>query len=320
MMGGDMWADSGGLGQGTAFHFTIRAPEAEPVKVRPHLSSDQPLLSNKKLLVVDDNATNRRILVAQARNWGLMTRETASPEEALKWIQGGDSFDLAILDMQMPGMTGEELAMAIQEAEGTDSVLLILYSSLGGREEARSQVDFDAYLTKPLRPSQLFDTLMDLVADREAEAIREEPERPPEALLAQYHPLRILLAEDNAVNQKLAIRLLEKMGYRADVAANGLEAIDAVDRAIAVGAPYDVVLMDIQMPEMDGLEATRSIVSSWPEEERPSIIAMTANVMEGDREGAVAAGMDDYVAKPIRVEELIGALSRVTPLREKGDL
>jgi CheY-like chemotaxis protein len=170
-------------------------------------------------------------------------------------------------------------------------------------------------LTKPARPSALFDTLMSLFA---GEADREDgagPQKRPETLLAQYHPLRILLAEDNAVNQKLALRLLEKMGYRADVAANGLEAIEAVERQ-----SYDVILMDVQMPEMDGLEATRQIVARWPESKRPAIIAMTANAMQGDRELTIEAGMDDYVAKPVRVDELVGALSRVTPLRDKGEL
>jgi CheY-like chemotaxis protein len=135
---------------------------------------------------------------------------------------------------------------------------------------------------------------------------KTKPERPVAQNLAQDHPLRILVAEDNAVNQKLALRLLEKMGYRADVAGNGLEAVEALDRQT-----YDVILMDVQMPEMDGLEATKEIVARWPADKRPAIIAMTANVMEGDRETALEAGMDDYVAKPIRVEELAAALSRV---------
>jgi CheY-like chemotaxis protein len=161
---------------------------------------------------------------------------------------------------------------------------------------------------------------MNLFAGHVDETLKAPSKRRPETLMAQYHPLRILVAEDNAVNQKLALRLLEKMGYRADVVANGLEAIEAVERGLKARAPYDVILMDIQMPEMDGLEATRRIVDRWPADKCPAIIAMTANVMEGDREITIEAGMDDYVAKPIRVEELIGALSRVTPIREKGDL
>jgi len=320
MMNGDMWVESPGPNQGATFHFSIKVPLAPALKVRPYLSADQPLLAGKKLLVVDDNATNRRILVVQARNWGMLARDTESPQEALGWVSQGDPFDLAILDMQMPEMSGVELAAALREERDAESLPLVLYSSLGGREESGGSTDFAAYLTKPVRPSHLFDTLMNLFAGRVDAEIKTPPKRRPDTLMAQYHPLRILLAEDNAVNQKLALRLLEKMGYRADVAANGLEAIEAVERGLSVRVPYDVILMDIQMPEMDGLEATRQIVTRWPQDQRPAIIAMTANVMEGDREITVEAGMDDYVAKPIRVEELIGALSRVTPLREKGDV
>jgi signal transduction histidine kinase/DNA-binding response OmpR family regulator len=316
LMGGDMWVESTGLpGEGSTFHFTIQAPEAPALKPRPHLSHDQPLLAGKKLLIVDDNATNRRILVLQARNWGMLARDTASPEEALEWIQNGDPFDLAILDMQMPGMTGVELATAVRRERDADSLPLVLYSSLGGREEAAGSVDFAAYLTKPARSSALFDTLIEIFAGEDGRESKAAPEKRPQTLMAQYHPLRILLVEDNAVNQKLALRLLEKMGYRADVAGNGLEAIEAVERQ-----SYDVILMDVQMPEMDGLEATRQIVARWSANERPSIIAMTANAMQGDRELTIEAGMDDYVAKPVRVDELVGALSRVTPLREKGDV
>jgi CheY-like chemotaxis protein len=317
-MGGDMWAESPGPGHGATFHFTIKAPLAPALKVRPYLSANQPLLAGKKLLVVDDNTTNRRILVLQARNWGMLARDTASPQEALAWVRAGDPFDLAILDMQMPDMSGVELAAALREEQDAQSLTLVLYSSLGGREEAQGSTDFAAYLTKPVRPSLLFDTLMNLFAGHVDEGVKAPPKQRPETVMAQYHPLRILLAEDNAVNQKLALRLLEKMGYRADVAGNGLEAIEAVERSMAVRAPYDVILMDIQMPEMDGLQATRQIVGRWSWEKRPAIIAMTANVMSRDRELTVEAGMDDYVAKPIRVDELIGALSKVTPLHEKG--
>jgi CheY-like chemotaxis protein len=317
-MGGEMWVESTGVpGEGATFHFTIQAAEVPALKTRPYLSADQPHLTGKKLLIVDDNTTNRRILVVQARNWGMLPRATASPQEAIDWIQAGDPFDLAILDMQMPEMNGVELAAALRQERDAGALPLVLYSSLGGREETDESVTFAAYLTKPVRPSSLFNTLVNLFVDQADQEVKETEERRPETLMAQYHPLRILLAEDNAVNQKLALRLLEKMGYRADVAGNGLEAIEAVERGRDVRAPYDVILMDVQMPEMDGLEATRQIVARWSEAERPTIVAMTANVMAGDRELTAEAGMDDFVGKPIRVDELIGALSRVTPLSEK---
>jgi CheY-like chemotaxis protein len=168
---------------------------------------------------------------------------------------------------------------------------------------------FRAYLAKPLRQSQLFDTLVSLLA---REVVHKAPVAAPakpqmDPGMAARHPLRILLAEDNAVNQKLALRLLSQMGYRADVASNGLEAVESVERQT-----YDVVLMDVQMPELDGLGATRRICARHPAGKRPRIVAMTANAMQGDREMCIAAGMDDYVTKPIRVDALIDALNSVT--------
>jgi CheY-like chemotaxis protein len=196
----------------------------------------------------------------------------------------------------------------------------VLFTSLGRKEAAAEPGLFRAHLAKPLRQSQLFDALMELLAETSASPAGKKISAPAaprlDADMAQRHPLRILLAEDNAVNQKLALRLLQQMGYRADVAANGIEAIEALQRQ-----PYDVVLMDVQMPEMDGLEATRRIVQRWGATERPRILAMTANAMQGDREQCLAAGMDDYITKPIRVAALQQALlecrSRSTiPTRE----
>jgi CheY-like chemotaxis protein len=171
---------------------------------------------------------------------------------------------------------------------------------------------FSAYLMKPIRPSALFDTMMNLFAaeaPKTEEVLPVQPRLDPE--MASRRPLRILLAEDNAVNQKLALRLLSQMGYRADVAANGLETIRSLERQ-----PYDVILMDVQMPEMDGLEASRQICARWPRNKRPRIVAMTANAMQGDREKCLEAGMDDYVSKPIRVDELVRALSEATPVKK----
>jgi CheY-like chemotaxis protein/HPt (histidine-containing phosphotransfer) domain-containing protein len=192
-----------------------------------------------------------------------------------------------------------------------------MFSSLGQRE-AGEQVEaaqFAAYLNKPIKPSQMFDALVSIFADEPmtrpeatvADANRLDPE------LGKRHPLRILLAEDNAVNQKLAVRLLQQMGYRADIAGNGLEALESIERQ-----PYDVVLMDVQMPDMDGLEASRQICAKWPREERPRIIAMTANAMTGDREICLEAGMDDYITKPIRVNELVAALAQCKPRPSKN--
>ena len=185
---------------------------------------------------------------------------------------------------------------------------LVLFSSLGRKEAGDTDGVFSAYLNKPLRRSQLFDTLVTLLSGQAPKAAETVKPR-LDAQMAARHPLRILLAEDNVVNQKLAMRLLQQMGYRADLASNGIEAIECVERQI-----YDVVLMDVQMPEMDGLEASRHITAKSKPQDRPRIVAMTANAMQGDREQCLAAGMDDYVTKPIRVDALVEALNR-TELR-----
>ena len=306
LMGGEMWVESQ-MGVGTTFHFTMAGLAAPEMKERPDLRGEQPQLRGKRLLIVDDNSTNRRILTLQARAWGMQTRDTGDPLEALTWIGRGDPFDLAILDYHMPEMDGLALASEIRKHRPAQVLPLVLFSSMGSRETASEGEEFAAYLMKPFRQSALLDTLMNvLVGQPRQEGVGKEASKPQiDAQMATRLPLRILLVEDNAVNQKLALRLLAQMGYRADVAGNGLEAIQAVERQ-----KYEVVLMDVQMPEMDGLEASRRICARWPRGERPHIIAMTANAMQGDRELCLEAGMDDYVSKPIRVEELVSALNR----------
>jgi signal transduction histidine kinase/CheY-like chemotaxis protein len=311
LMGGTMWAESAGLGQGATFVFTIRVQACElPQSARRDFIGAQPALSGKRLLVVDDNSTNRRVLALQAAKWGMVPSDTESPAEALRRLQAGEPFDLAILDMHMPGMDGLTLGRRVRELRS--ALPLVLFTSLGRREAGDDERLFNAYLAKPLRQSQLFDMLMTLFA-HDAAPRQAAPAKPAlDLATAERHPLRILLAEDNVVNQKLALRILQQMGYRADLASNGIEAVESVERQT-----YDVVLMDVQMPEMDGLEATRRICARWQPQERPRIVAMTANAMQGDREMCIAAGMDDYLTKPIRVERLVEALSLVQSREER---
>jgi CheY-like chemotaxis protein len=247
------------------------------------------------------------VLALQAAKWGMVPKDTASPAEALSWIEQGEPFDLAIFDMHMPELDGIGLARQVRAKNAT--LPLVLWSSLG-RREAHDGL-FAATLAKPLRQSQLFDTLATLLDSETAPkaAVAAKPVLDPG--MAARHPLRILLAEDNVVNQKLALRILQQMGYRADLASNGIEAVESVERQT-----YDVVLMDVQMPEMDGLEASKHITARSAMAQRPRIIAMTANAMQGDRELCIAAGMDDYLTKPIRVERLIEALNLVQSRKE----
>jgi len=311
LMGGTMWAKSDGKGHGSTFTFTIRAKPSKPIKSSSRdLVGVQSELDGKRILMVDDNATNRKILSLQTEKWGAKTTAFETPSEALEAFGKGDSFDLAILDMHMPQMDGVELAKKVRNAN--PNLPLILFSSLGPRELDLEDGLFVANLAKPLRQSHLFDTLVTLFETKTAPVKRTKidgkAQTDPE--MAKRHPLRILLAEDNLVNQKLALRLLEQMGYRADLASNGAEAVESVARQ-----RYDVILMDVQMPEMDGLEASRRINAAFPGNNRPRIVAMTANAMQGDREMCLEAGMDDYIAKPIRVPSLVEALLNVPSQR-----
>jgi signal transduction histidine kinase/DNA-binding response OmpR family regulator len=309
LMGGRMWVESEGVaGRGSTFHFLIQA-ETAPAPPRPYLQTTQLDLGGKRVLIVDDNATSRRILSLQTQSWGMLPQATGSPADALDWLRRGDRFDLAVIDRQMPDLDGLMLAAEIRELR--PKLPLVMVSSLGPRGEESGADAFAGFLLKPIRASQLYDVLVGILVEEAAlPSTTESPSGTQfDSEMGQRHPLRILLAEDNVVNQKLAVRLLERLGYRADLAANGLEALDALRRQ-----PYDVVLMDVQMPEMDGLKATRAIHQEWPSERRPRIVAMTANVSKEHREACFAAGMDDYLGKPVRVPELVAALSRCKAL------
>jgi signal transduction histidine kinase/CheY-like chemotaxis protein len=313
LMGGTMWVQSE-EGKGSSFHVGLLV-EAADVPTRVTMQGALPQPAGMRVLVVDDNATNREIVARHARSWGMEAVEIASPFEALARIEEGEKFDVAVLDMIMPEMDGLALARAIRCHRDERELPLVLLTSLARLPQAQSAGEFAVQLSKPVKASQLYNALLKALAEHVHEPEAGESGPAGQSVAEGGKPatssLRILLAEDNAVNQKVALQLLDRLGYGADVASNGVEALEALERQ-----PYDVVLMDVQMPELDGLDASRRICERWPAEVRPRIIAMTANALPEDREACFAAGMDDYVAKPIRPNELAEALSCSRPLSD----
>jgi CheY-like chemotaxis protein len=253
------------------------------------------------------------ILHRQTHVWGMQPQAVESGEKALAMLETNSDFDVAILDMQMPDMDGLTLAKTIQANPALASLPLIMLTSLGRRPEDESQARFAAYLTKPIKSSLLYEALISVFEELQLPAAKKKDNAPIfDPHMGEKHPLHILLAEDNVINQKVAISILERLGYRPDVAANGLEVLEALRRQ-----DYDVILMDVQMPEMDGEEATAKIHKNWPAERHPRIIAMTANALEGDRDYYMGVGMDDYISKPVQVDELVRSLLASSKLDQK---
>jgi signal transduction histidine kinase/CheY-like chemotaxis protein len=315
LMGGEIGLESE-PGRGSTFWFSVVLPPTGDTRLPPA----RPDLRGLRVLVVDDNATNRTILEHQLAAWECRIDTAASGDQALVMLRDkaeqGDHSDLAILDYEMPGMNGLELAATISADPRLRRIRLVMLSSSGkqGDAEAGRRAGLSAYLSKPVRESQLFDCL--------ARVMGRLPEGPPSDLVTR-HSLReekarrgphLLVAEDNPVNQLVAVRMLEKLGYRADVVADGAEAIDALRRI-----PYAAVLMDCQMPEVDGFEATREIRRQQSSSIRTPIIAMTAAAMQGDRQRCLEADMDDYISKPVRPEELAVVLARWVQVPSEPD-
>ena len=320
IMGGRMWVESVPQ-KGSSFHFTLpleAAAGAPPLL----LQGPEPKLAGLRLLIVDDNPTNCRILSLQTTKWGMIPRDTQSAPQAIEWMRAGERFDLAILDMQMPGMDGLTLAGEIRKLPGGGSLPLVLLISVGVRSDSAdfASAALAGCLTKPIKPAQLHEILLRVMSGAKAAA----PKAPAttaklDPTLASRLPLRVLLCDDNVINQKVAARLLKQMGYRADIAANGLEALAALDRQ-----SYDLIFMDVMMPEMGGFEATQAIRERQKQPAQfPNckssiiIVAMTASAMQGDREKCLAAGMDDYLAKPVRLEDVRAIVEKWGPAAGK---
>ncbi len=268
-------------------------------------------LANKKMLIVDDNKTDREILRMQIKSWGSEIFEAEDAKSALKFLKhaakNNEPVDFAIIDLKMPGVDGAELGWIIKNDEDVSSTKLIMLTAVGQRGEAKKMADigFEGFLTKPLKQSLLYDCLANIDNNAHMDSEEDVPQIVTRHLINEQKKCRILLAEDNLINRKVAIKLLEKIGYETDCAFNGKEAVEAVQQTA-----YDLILMDMQMPEMDGIEATQTIRGNEPTGERIPIIAMTANAMKGDREKCLEAGMDDYLSKPVNPKKLEEALTR----------
>jgi two-component system sensor histidine kinase/response regulator len=304
------------VGVGSTFWFVMPMAKGTP-SLSDLEALDDGVVSGLHVLGVDDSQTNRKVLAGMLESWGCRHEEMATAERALSTLRRaqaeGDPFQIAVLDLCMPDMDGEMLARRIKADPTLSDTVLVMMTSVGARGDASrmEKAGFSAYLVKPVRQSQLFDCLATL-AGRQAV---KGAEVPASRGMITRHTLaekakrraRILLAEDNAVNQQVALKTLEQLGYHADIAADGLQAVRALQERT-----YDLVLMDVQMPEMDGLEATRQIRSSQSGVRNPSvpIVALTAHAMAGDRLACLAAGMDDYLAKPIKRDELMDVLNR----------
>jgi signal transduction histidine kinase/HPt (histidine-containing phosphotransfer) domain-containing protein len=315
LMGGKIWVESD-AGKGATFHFTIQAKSSVST-TPPNWQVLQPQLAGKTVLVIEDNLTNRQIIGHRLNQWGMNFNAITNCKDALDLLRNRAPFDAIIIDLQLPDRDGLALAEDIRALPngGTPALILLTSVRLRGDDIRPAKVGISVFIHKPVRPAHLLDALcraLSIQLQREKKA----PVSPAlDANLAARFPMRLLLADDNDINKKVGLSVLQKLGYRADVASNGLEVLKLLEQKA-----YDIIFLDVQMPEMDGLEAARAIRQRWSETKRPRIIAMTGNAFLGDREKCLEAGMDDYISKPVRVGELQSALERwATRIVKKSD-
>ncbi len=308
LMGGTMSVESE-PGKGSTFHFNIKVrPGADEAPAWAHGAA---ALRGKRMLVLEDNAMQRRVLGQFAQMWGFELVEAASVAAAEATLGApGRSFDLLLVDYDLPGEEGRVLVSRLRALPGAAGAKMLLLSARRLRASGDQLPDVHGYVGKPIRPASLLEALVRAVtgaSQQEKRAAAASPFAAEGRSLAERLPLRLLVADDNAVNQKVALMMLKRLGYNGDAVGNGVEVLRALETKI-----YDIILLDVQMPEMDGCEAARRICVKWTalEHERPRMVAMTGNAMQGDRERCLAAGMDDYISKPVRVEELKAALER----------
>jgi len=313
VMGGRIWVDSD-AGKGATFHFTLATKAIAGSGSLPNWQSSQPQLSGRRLLVVEDNETNRRILTHRAGQWGMTAECVTTGKEALKHLAESPSFDAVLLDLQLPDTDGLALAEQIRRQTWGHGLPLLPMSSVRLRSDDPrvAALGLSVFVHKPIRPAQLLDALCRVMSVQLQREKRTPNEPTLDADLARRLPLRVLLADDNPINQKVGLSVLNKLGYRADVASNGNEVLQALTNKV-----YDLLFLDVQMPEMDGLECARQICHRWTRDKRPVVVAMTGNALMGDREKCLAAGMDDYISKPVRIAELQAAVERWGPTKSR---